>query len=160
MKNPTKILAIGVILLLLVNIAMIVMMVRGRERREGKRGKGGPMEMMQKELNMTDQQKDEFRQLRDENFKNIRPLLDSVRSAKSAYFNLIKDSTVNDSVLNVYSQRIASTQAALDKATFDHFRKARSLFSGEQQKKFDELVQRMMQRGPGGKKRDSTDKDR
>jgi hypothetical protein len=60
-----------------------------------------------------------------------------------------------------YSGLISQQQAIIDKLTVNHFRKVRALFSGEQQKKFEEFVQNMMQRrgGPqGGWNNDSTRK--
>jgi hypothetical protein len=87
MKNPAnKILTIAVILLVLVNIAMVIFIVKGRKPYDSRRGKGNPVEMMEKELNMTEQQKNEVKKLRDEHFAKIRPLFDSVRTAKSAFF--------------------------------------------------------------------------
>ena len=55
-------------------------------------------EMMAKELNMTEEQKKDHKQLKEEHFKNIKPLFDSVRASKTALFALVKDSTVNDSI--------------------------------------------------------------
>ena len=112
--------------------------------------------MMAKELNMTDQQKKDHKLLKEEHFKNIKPLFDSVKAAKTAFFSLLKDSVVSDSILNTYSQRISERQAAIDKLTFAHFKRIRNLFTAEQQPKFDEFVQKMMQRG----RRDSTGKEK
>ena len=164
MKNSNaKILTTAVILLLLVNIALVIFIVKGRNRHYEKHSgrKGGPFEMMVKELNMTDQQQKDFQQLKDEHFKNIRPLFDSVRTAKVAFFGLIKDSNVNDSILNLYGKRITEIQSVVDNRTFAHFRSVRNLLDAGQQNKFDEFVQKMMQRqgGPGGR-RDSTGKDK
>jgi LTXXQ motif family protein len=158
MKNSTnKILTIAVILLLLVNIAMVIFIMRGRKPYDSRRGKGdNPVEMMEKELNMTEQQKKDVKKLRDEHFAAIRPLFDSVRAAKSAFFGLIKDSNVSDSLLNIYSKRITETQAAVDKLTFAHFRSVRALLNPDQQVKYDEFVQKMMQRS-GGRRKDSTE---
>src|SRR6266487_6399656 len=107
MKTSTnKILTIAIVLLLLVNIAMVIFIVKGRRTYDSRRGKGGnPVEMMEKELNMTEQQKSEVKKLRDDHFAKIRPLFDSVRAAKSAFFGLIKDPNVTDSMLGVYSKR-------------------------------------------------------
>ncbi len=149
MKNSTnKILTIAVVLLLITNIALVVFMVMGKNKRNTKYagGKGDLSEMMAKELNMTEQQKKNHKQLKDEHFKNIRPLLDSVRATKTALFALVKDPTVNDSAVNLYTQRISETQATIDKLTFAHFKRIRNLFTAEQQPKFDEFVQKMMQR--------------
>ena len=159
MKNSTnKILAIAVILLLLVNIAMVIFIVKGKKPYDSRRGKGGsPVEMMEKELNMTEHQKSEVKKLRDEHFAKIRPLFDSVRSAKSTFFSLIKDPNVSDSMLSVYDKHIIETQAAVDKLTFAHFRSVRALLNPDQQVKYDEFIQKMVQRS-GGRRKDSTEK--
>jgi periplasmic protein CpxP/Spy len=156
MKNSTnKILTIAVILLLLVNIAMVIFIVKGRKPYDSRRGKDNPVEMMEKELNMTEQQKNEVKKLRDEHFTKIRPLFDSVRAAKSAFFSLIKDPNVSDSILSIYSKRITERQAAVNKLTFAHFRSVRALLNPDQQVKYDEFVQKMMQRS--GRRKDSTE---
>lgn len=163
MKSSNKILTITVILLLVTNIALVAFMVMGKKKPEGKRpgGKGDPFEMMAKELNMTEQQKKEHLQFRDEYFKTVRPLFDSVRSAKAAFFALIKDTTVNGSMSDVYNKQISDIQFTIDKLTFEHFRRVRALYNGDQQKKYDELVQKMTQRqgGKGGWRKDSATKD-
>jgi protein CpxP len=156
MKSSNKILTIAVVLLLLTNITLVAFMVLGKNKQENKRppGRNDPFEVMVKELNMTDQQQKDYKQQKEEHFKNIRPLFDSVRAAKSAFFALLKETDVNDSVVNLYSQRVTEKQAAIDKLTFAHFRRVRNLFTPEQQPKFDVFVQKMMQRG----KKDSTAK--
>ena len=159
--STTKILTIAVILLLLVNIAMIIFMLnRGKRPHDGKnpRGKGNdPFEMLAKELNMTNEQRSTHLKLRDEYFNSVRPLFDSVRTAKQAFFALIKETNINDSLVNSFANRIAERQLAADKLTFEHFRRVRGLYNPDQQKKYDELVLKMIQRS-GNKKRDSADK--
>lgn len=155
-----KILTIAVILLLLVNVAMLVFMLKGRKHGDRRQGGKSPFEMMVKELNMTEQQQTEFKKMKEDHFTNIRPVMDSVRSLKRSMFELVKEENLNDSLVNRYSAMIAEQQAIADKATINHFRKVRALFTGDQQKKFDDFVQKMMQRrrGPGNKGGDSADK--
>ena len=155
MKNiNTRILGIAAGLLLLTNIALVFFMVKGKKPGGKGERRAEPMEMMIKELNMTAQQQEAYKQLKEEHFKNVRPLFDSVRSAKTAFFALIKESDVSDSVLNRFSDEIYNRQATLDKVTFAHFKRVRNLFTAEQQPKFDTFIQKMMQRG----KRDSAGK--
>jgi hypothetical protein len=151
MKSNNKILSIAVALLLITNIALVIFMLKGKDQPGNKRpgGKGDPFENMAKELNMTEQQKKEHLQLRDEYFKIVRPLFDSVRSAKSAFFTLVKDSTVTDSMMDVYNRRYSDMQYTIDSLTFKHFQNARALYSGEQQKKYDDMVQKMLQKQNG-----------
>lgn len=157
MKSSTnKILTIAVVLLLLTNIALVVFMLTGKKGGPGKQSqRPSTSEMMAKELNMTEAQKTQHQQLREEHLKNIRPLFDSVRAAKTALYNLLKDPSVNDSLAAVYTRQISERQIAIEQLTFAHFKRVRNLFTPEQQPRFDEFVQKMMmQRG----KRDSAQK--
>lgn len=158
--KTNKILTIAVVLLLLVNVVMLVCMMRGRGHHDMKNQGGNPFDRMVKELNMTEQQQTEFKKLKDEHFAAIKPVFDSVRTLKKSFFGLVKEENVNDSLVNNYSSLISQQQAIIDKLTINHFRKVRALFSGDQQKKFDDFVQKMMQRrGPGSSRRDSTGKN-
>ncbi len=156
MKSSTnKILTIAVVLLLLVNIALVVFMLNGKKKQGSKKhNRVEPFEMMVKELNMTSQQQTDYKAMKDEHFKNLKPLFDSVRAAKTAFYALIKEQNTNDSFVNLYSQRICEKQAAIDKLTFSHFKRVRNTFTPEQQPKFDEFVQKMMQRN----RKDTSDK--
>jgi len=150
MKNSNnKILTVAVVLLLVTNIALVFFLMnnkgKGNEKRTG--AKGDPSEVMAKELNMTEQQKNEHKQLKDDHFKAMKPFYDSLRTAKAAFYALTKEADVNDSTLAVYSQRIYDRQAEIDKYTFAHFKRVRNLLTAEQQPKFDEFLQKMMQRG-------------
>ena len=155
MKSSTnKILTIAVILLLVTNIALVIFMVKGKSHRDTRTTKSDAYEMMVKELGMTDQQQKDYKQLKEDHFKSIRPLFDSLRAAKSAFFSLIKDSTIADSTINSYEQQISEKQSVIDKLTFAHFKRVRNLFTPEQQPKFDEFIKKMMQQ----RRKDSTNK--
>ena len=162
--STNKILTIAVVLLLLVNGAMLVFLLKNKKPHNSKSpgGSGGPFEMMVKELNMTEQQQADFKKLKEVHFAAIRPIFDSVRTLKQSLFTLVKAETINDSMIAVYSNKIAAQHAIADKLTISHFRKVRTLFSGEQQTKYDEFIQKMMsqRQGPGGWRRDSTRKNK
>ncbi len=148
MKNSyNKLLAVAVALLLITNIALVFFMMKGKKKGNEREMKSDPSQIMVKELNMTEDQQSQYKTLKDDHLKNIKPLFDSVRAAKTAFFSLLKDSAVNDSIIEAYSQRIYRRQAIADKATFTHFRNVRNLFTPEQQPRFDQFIQKMMQRG-------------
>ena len=152
-SSTNKILAIAVILLLVVNIVLLIFIWKGKKS-EPKHPQGnGAFETMTKELNMTEQQKNDYKKLRDEHFTKVRPLFDSIRQYRATFFKMVRDTASNDDSVNAYSKRVADIQAMIDKMTFDHFRKVRTLFSGDQQKQFDEYMLKMMQR-----RRDSTNR--
>jgi Spy/CpxP family protein refolding chaperone len=157
--KTNRILTVAVILLLLVNAAMLIFMLKCRGHHDMKKQGGSPFDRMVNELSMTEQQQTEFKKLKDEHFTAIKPVFDSVRTLKKSLFSLVKEENINDSLVNNYSVLISQQQAIIDKLTINHFRKVRALFSGDQQKKFDDFVQKMMQRrGPGGMRKDSTEK--
>jgi periplasmic protein CpxP/Spy len=148
MKSPNKILSIAVLLLLIANIALVFMLMKDKNRHD-RRDRKDPGEMMAKELNMTEQQQKDFKQMREEHFKTIKPLIDSMKAAQNAYFLLIKNEGVNDSILNNYQQKVSERKSELDKALFVHFQKVRKMFTPEQQPRFDTLMLKMMERRRG-----------
>ena len=162
MKNSVnKVLAAAVIVLLLANIAMVIMMIKGRNKPDEKHtgNRQGPMEMMIKEVGMSEQQQKDYQQLREEHMKQIHPMFDSLRAAKAAYFSLAKRADVNDSMITAYHKKVTDLETQVDRFTLEHFRSVRALFDTAQQRKYDEFVTKMMQRGgPGGRKKDSADK--
>lgn len=159
MKN-NRILTIAVVALLLANIALVIFLLTDGKKGD-KKPQGGriePSEMMVKELGMTEEQKKNYKALKEEHFKNVRPLFDSVRAAKTAFYALVKEQEVDDNVLDSLNRRISFRQAELDKLTFAHFRRVRNIFTPEQQLKYDAFIQKMMQRGRRGG--DSTRKEK
>ena len=159
--KTTKILTIAVVLLLVVNVVMLVCMMKGRGHHDMKKQDGSPFDRMVKELSMTEQQQTEFKKLKDEHFTAIKPVFDSVRTLKKSLYGLIKEENLNDSLVNKYSTLISEQRAIIDKLTINHFRKVRALFSGDQQRKFEDFIQKMVQRQrPGGRVKDSTEKGR
>jgi len=148
-----KILAIAVILLLVTNTVLLIFIWKGKPRHEPKRQPGNGFEMMAKELNMSEQQKNDYKKLREDHFASMRPLFDSIRQYRASFFKMVKDPNMNDDSVEAYSKHIAEKQAIIDKMTFEHFKKVRTLFTGDQQKQFDEYMQKMIQR-----RRDSTNR--
>lgn len=149
MKNSNnRLLIVAVLLLLVANIVLLFVLVKGKDSKYGGRsGRGEPFEMMAKELKMTDQQRKDYKLLREEHQKSVKPFFDSLRAAKTALYDLIKLDTVNDSLFNKYTQQIAERQVIVDKAMFTHFKKVRTLFKPDQLPLFDSFMKKMIQRG-------------
>jgi Spy/CpxP family protein refolding chaperone len=167
MKNPVnKFLAIAAAFLLLANIGMLFFMLKGKDRSRNinnNNRRGQPMEMIAKELGLTEEQKTTYKKMREEHFDAIRPLFDSINSVRSTFFSLIKNAEAGDSALNNYSGKIAGLQSAIDKKTVTHFRSVRTMFSGDQLSRYDAFVQKLLQRihykqGGGRWKKDSLEK--
>lgn len=152
MKNGNKILTGVIGLLLISNIVLAYFLLNGKK--PAKRERTDPTEMMIKEVGMDEKQAATHKQMKDDHFKAVRPLYDSLRAAKSTYFGLVKDTAITDGAARIYREKIAAWQSTIDSMTFAHFRKMRNLLNPEQQVKYDEFVQKLMQRG----RKDSTAK--
>lgn len=155
-RSGTKILTVAVVLLLFTNIGLVALMVWGKKGSGDKRrGRGEPGEMMIRELGMNEEQKKKFLTLRDEHFKAVRPLMDSIRQEKVKMVSLLSAESVSDSLYLAYSAGVRQLQDRADRHMFGHFREVRQLLTAEQQGKYDEFVKKMiMQRG----RRDTTGK--
>ena len=162
MTRQNKILILAVALLIIINIAMLVMMLSQRKgNRGGYKGYGDPTEVIAKEVGMTDSQKTEYVKLNEAHFKSLTPKFDSIRALKKARFEAMKAENVNDSTIAGFSTLIAEQQALIDKAAASHFRTVRAMFTGEQQKKYDAFVEKMMQRRmPHGSDKNSDTKEK
>jgi hypothetical protein len=159
MKNSsTRILTVAVIVLLLANLALVYFIMTGRKGYDRREGRKDPMEMMIKELKMSEKQEADFRSMKDEHFKNVRPLFDSMRAAKNYFFSLIKDTTVSDSAIQTAEQKALDQQRNVDMMTFDHFKRVRALFTAEQLPKYDSFINKMMDRRRGSTRDSSKEK--
>ncbi|MCB0741673.1 MAG: hypothetical protein KDB92_11645 [Chitinophagaceae bacterium] len=140
MKNNTnKFLLIAVILLLLVNIALVLYMVldKSKGNDHGRMGGKAAFEKFEKEMGMSATQKAEYDSLRTMHFDAIRPVFDSIRANRRALYKMIWDKELNDSLITVYSAKIAEGQTQADKMTINHFRRTRNLFEGDMLKEYD-----------------------
>lgn len=142
--TPNRFLAIAVMLLLITNIVLVAFVFMRKDGRGRRSGRSEPYEIMAKELSLTDQQKADMKKMREEFFSSNKSLFDSIRAAKSAFFGLMNQENVSDSVLTVYSQRIAAIQTEADKKTFAHFKRVRAALNADQQPKYDSFVKKMM----------------
>jgi Spy/CpxP family protein refolding chaperone len=106
-------------------------------------------EFLTKELQLDSKQQDAYRLLRDEHQQSQRQLHDSIRNAKDAFFSLLQQPNVPDSLLQDYSKKTNAYEQQMDIITFRHFEKVRSLCNPDQQKKFDALIKEVMQRMAG-----------
>jgi len=147
MKNPiNRFLTVAVILLLIANIALVAFMLFNKEEKHTAKGGKAVFEKMAKEIGMTDAQKKEYTSLRESHYARIGPLFDTMRSLRRSLFGLMKDSVVNDSLVKLYSSKISTRQTEADTLTLKHFREIRKIFTDEQKIKYDDYIQKMMQR--------------
>lgn len=144
--KSNKLLMLVVALLLVSNVVLVYFLVFGEHKKQPKKDRPDPATIMIREVGMNQEQAATHKRLKDEHFKLVRPYYDSLRAAKAAYFGLIKDTTASAGTLASYRGQIAYWQTFIDSLTFAHFRKMRGILSADQQPKYDDFVQKLMQR--------------
>lgn len=106
----------------------------------------GITELLEKEVGFTEEQISEYKQLKDKQRENMKPMFDEMRRAKDSLYMLMGDSTANDSIINHAAENIARRQKALDLHAFKHFRNVRMICKPDQQEKYDSMILRMFRR--------------
>jgi len=138
-----KLLTWLVVLLLIANAATITMFWLGSGR-PLPNGKGTPQEFLVKELKLDARQQRLFEVLRKEHHDSAMILREAVKQAKDSFFNLLKQASVTDSIKLVKANNVSAITQQLDLLTLDHFQKIRTICSAEQQKKFDQIINRVV----------------
>jgi Spy/CpxP family protein refolding chaperone len=109
-----------------------------REKRMG--------QFMVDQLKFDSNQEATYWQLRDSMVTIQRPVMDSIRSAKKRFFDLLNQSNATDSMLTARSNDIAHLQKKLDSVTFRHFQKVRAVCRPDQLEKFDTVIKEIVNR--------------
>ena len=163
--SSRKSLLIVIFLLLIIDLVVLFFFVsknkpgndHQRDRKEG-----GLYAMLTKEANFTPEQMAKYQELREEQFKNVKPLFSKIRKSKDNFYSLLYTENVPDSTVNALSDSIAVNQKTLDLQMFTYFQKVRLLCTPDQIPKFDSSIKKVVmkmtgrQGPPGRPKSDST----
>ena len=85
-------------------------------------------------------------QLRDSMVVIQKPVMDSIRSSKKRFFDLLNQPDATDSMMIARTNEIADLQKKLDLVTFRHFQKVRSICRPDQLQKFDTVIKEIVNR--------------
>ena len=135
----------------IVTLTLLWLNRSGNEQHPPREPHSNLFEYLTKELDLTKQQLDKYRVLRDEHQEGTRELQDSIRKSKDALFNLLKQENVSDEAIFAQSNKAAGFHAQLDNFTFHHFKRLRAICTPGQQIKFDNIIQEALRtQGPQG----------
>ena len=120
-----KLLLLIISVLLVANIGLLYFFVSKRPEHPPKmtqeQMRKKAIEKVQDEVGLTDEQAVVYDSLRNQQFKNMKPLFKSITKSKEDFFSLIYQQGVSDSVLNAYASEIGKKQMELDISTFHYF---------------------------------------
>ncbi|HEV7783268.1 MAG TPA: Spy/CpxP family protein refolding chaperone [Chitinophagaceae bacterium] len=138
--TKNKLLITLVVALLLANTATIIMFWSGKKTGPLLKPGGAPKEFLVKELKLDQKQQEQLDALVKEHRASAEQLRKKTREAKEAFFDLLKQQGVPDSIKQVAAKAVSVNTEELDLLTFAHFQKIRALCTAEQQQKFDEII--------------------
>lgn len=142
--KTNKLLVILCVALVAINLVLAYFLWNNKKGHRGKEMKRDRGDWIVKELNLDDHQKEEHKRIKDAHFNAMKPVFDSISSARKALYELIKDPAANDSAIKVYSDKIGSYNSEVTRLSFDHFRHIRSILNPSQQAKLDSVMQKVV----------------
>ena len=151
-NTKTKSLVTLIIFLLITNIAMLIfflVLAKPADKRFRNHDMNGMYKSLQNEVGFSQEQLNQYKVLREEQMKNVRPLFNQVRESKRAFYDLITSGEVPDSVVAADADSIAQKQKNLDTQMFLYFKNVRKICTPDQTAKFDSVMQKVIGRMVG-----------
>lgn len=105
-----------------------------------------PPKLLLEELKFSTNQQKQYDDLFEKHISQVGVLKDSIRKAKEAFFTLLGNSQIPVDILQKKANEAAALQGRLDMLTFEHFKQVKSICTPDQQKKFDEIIQTVIER--------------
>ncbi len=152
--NKNKWWAIGILLLVVINIATLTTLWVLKDGPPPKGRDGGAENFLIKELGLDSLQQIKLFELRRQHEQTVQEIRRSDRGAREALFDLLQKTNVSDSLLNQAAYKVSAFDAQIQMATFHHFQRVRDLCRDDQKEKFAEILQqvlRMMGPKPPGR---------
>ena len=143
-KNKTLLLLIGV--LLIANFVMLYLLLKPEVKPSELTRVERMVKMLQDELGLDSMQTEAYLLLREYRDKQLKPLQDSMKTAKTEMVVLLRKDGLTDIVVNEAARKVGDEQALIEIAYFEHFKRMQQLLTPEQQPKFDSLLFRMVNR--------------
>lgn len=147
-QTTSKYVTLGVLLLLLLNTGLVIFLVADRSRSHSNSSHTRPdiAAQMAKELKMSDAQRQQHLNYRENYYKETRPLYDSIRKMRVVLFSAVGNTQQADSLLIECNEKINRLQNDINTLTIAYLQRVRNILEPAQQKDFDQFILRMMQR--------------
>jgi Spy/CpxP family protein refolding chaperone len=146
-----KVLLLIIAVLILANMVLLYFHLwRGHGGAPRKSMKEMVMMKLEKEVGFNKQQLAAYDSLRTKHFDSMKPMFDSLQSAKENFFKLVYQSAINDSLINQMSARINEKQQAIDVKMLKYFRTLKEISTEEQKPQMDSFLHGITKRMAGG----------
>lgn len=129
-----------ILLLLLLNAGILIYLWLPHDNRLPGKGPERPERIIIDRLKLDEQQRDQFRQLRDEHHAKMVQIQYETAHLHDSLFHLLQQSPIDTATKSRLLQEIAKNQMQKEEITFQHFEKLRDILRPEQQKLFYDFV--------------------
>lgn len=144
-ESNTKLLGIIIGLLIIVNLSTLSFFWITRKKAPPHQSKGGgAAAFLIKELALDSSQKVTYSNLIEQHQLAIRSKKRQIEQAREAYFTLLSDTTVSEQTIKDAATQVSIIEQQVDLLTFHHLQKLRTICNQEQQKKFDEVITKVI----------------
>jgi len=139
--SRNKILIFIIAVLLIANIAMLVVYKKSEDEKKviADRSRFGLTPFLKEQIKFTEPQMTDFEKLKTKQKETLRPIFDSLKSAKTDLYSLLDKPAISDSTVNLLASNIGKYQGEIDYKFFTYFQNVRNLCTPEQRAKFDTL---------------------
>ena len=144
---------IGFIIMVLLNIITLISIwaIRPPFRfRHPMEGRERVQNFLEQELDLTNRQKQQLRELRRRHIRNTRAIMNNIQKLRSRYFDLLeKHGASNQSQRDSIVTQIGQEQVKLQRAMYNHLDSLRAMLHQDQQNKFDRIIEQGLRRPRG-----------
>ena len=136
-----------VIILVASNILLGYLLMQSGNRAVERKRKGNDVSAWYAEVGLEQAQIDTFKILKEEYFKDMKPLWGDIRQLKDSLYQQL-DKGVEDSTAQYILSLISQKNLEVDTRTYLHFTKLRKFCTPTQQARFDTIIPKLINR-PG-----------
>jgi Spy/CpxP family protein refolding chaperone len=150
MEN-SKFLKVVIVILLIINISTLAFMWMHKPPMQQAPPPPPPherndvFEHLTHELKLSEQQRNQYDQLRKEHHAAMESLQEKGRATHDHFFALLQNKSADSTLVSKLADSISNNQKQIELVTFYHFQKVRAICNPEQQKKFDEIIDDALQ---------------
>jgi periplasmic protein CpxP/Spy len=153
--SKTKFLTLGLMLLLALNAVTLFLLFRMRSDGVNyPRPPEGPANYIVKQLQLDEKQQQQFAGLRRQHQEMMRRIHDEQKRLHDGYFDLLKTDDPDESRVDSIATLMSQNEKNIELATFDHFKRLRTICRNDQKKLFDdtidEIARMLTKPGPPG----------
>jgi Spy/CpxP family protein refolding chaperone len=139
--NKQRFLWATIILLLVLNLGTMAWLFYAHNKQEEGRPPGGAADFIVEQLQLDQQQQEQFFELRQQHRAVIRQAQEEDKRLHDTYFGLLKTDTPDKKMVDSIAVLMAAQRSRMETANFDHFAQLRKICRDEKQKQlFDETI--------------------